>query len=107
MNSIIQKWIGLVVTIVPAGTQIQTLSGPATINDTSIAADNSTIWMTQSTYEKVLFEQSMGNIKFDRPLILPTQSEIETWPQLKRKAVTGQDIAKYLEKAKKALEYVP
>lgn len=183
MNSILQKCNGLVVTIVPAGTEVQTISGPATINDTITASDNSTIWMTQSTYEKILFEQSMGNMKFDPKLIstsptvvneiifnaeewiykrqtaypmvvtqstsestlgknftyqpviqtlegiiplfdgdviyklsnemytttvpnVPTQTEINTWPQLKRKPVTGQDIAKYLEKAKAALEYV-
>lgn len=38
---------------------------------------------------------------------VPEQSVIETWPKLQRKTVTGQEIAKYLKKAKTALEYVP
>ena len=38
---------------------------------------------------------------------VPAQSVIDTWPKLQRKPVTGQDIAKYLKNAEKALGYVP
>lgn len=57
-------------------------------------------------HNDVIYKLSNGKYTTTIPIV-PTQTEIDTWPQLKRKSVTGQDIAKYLENAKTALEYVP
>lgn len=59
--------------------------------------------MTAKNNEILDFVKSQNNYTPD----VPEQSVIDTWPKLQRKPVTGQDIAKYLKKAKTALEYVP
>ncbi len=70
-------FFGLKIEVVPTGTQIQTISGPVTVNDGTYAADNSTIWMTQSTYEKVLFDADQKNMKFDHKLITTPPTIVE------------------------------
>lgn len=54
----------------------------------------------------VIYKLSNGHFTLTPCALVPPE-EINKWVQLKRKPVTGQDIAKYLENAKKALRYVP
>ena len=54
----------------------------------------------------VIYKLSNGMHTTTVPVV-PTQTEINTWPHLKRKPVTGQDIAKYLKNAQDAMEWVP
>ncbi|ELW82015.1 hypothetical protein ACINWC743_1555 [Acinetobacter sp. WC-743] len=107
MNIKIPTLTGLQVQIVPINTVIKTEAGDVTVNDQFSATDGNSIWMTEKSFQEIKNHKECTNGAWDAEALIPSQSVIDTWPKLQRKAVTGQDIAKYLEKAKTALEYVP
>ncbi|WP_335956281.1 hypothetical protein [Acinetobacter bereziniae] len=107
MNIKIPTLTGLQVQVVPINTIIKTEAGDVTVNDQVSATDGNSIWMTEKSFQEIKSHKECTNGAWDAEALIPSQSVIDTWPKLQRKTVTGQEIAKYLEKAKTALEYVP
>lgn len=107
MNIKIPTLTGLQVQIVPINTVIKTEAGDVTVNDQFSATDGNSIWMTEKSFQEIKTHKECTNGAWDAEALIPSQSVIDTWPKLQRKAVTGQDIAKYLKNADEALGYVP
>ena len=116
MNIFASTLAGLKIEVVPLGTQIQTEEGLFTINDKTYCSDNSSIWMTENTWQTIIQvvprctgQDILGYIKSQSNYCpdVPEQSVIDSWPQLHRKPVLNADEIKHLENAEKAQGWVP